>query len=137
MNMLNKDTPSRIIQKYKNHLGRPDMSDDEAIAFANKQPIKKNSQEIGRFMIDGKPLICCDFDDFNALHNEIYELVTGFEDKYQAKAKLITMNKKLDEILGCGFLMCGNSSIYKADSKTILDIPCQFEFNLEYDYIIE
>lgn len=113
------------------------LNRDKAIAFANKQPIKKNSLEIGRFMINDKPLTCCDLDDFNALYNEIYELVTGFEDKYQTKAKLITMNKKLDEILGYGFLMYDNSSIYKADSKTILDIPCQFEFNLEYDYIIE
>lgn len=137
MNMLNRDTPRRIIQNYKNHLGRPDMSDDEAIAFANKQPIKQNSKEIGRFMIDDKPLIRCDIDDFNALYDEIYELVTSFESKYQAKAKLITMNKKLDEILGYGFLMYGNGSIYKADTKTILDIPCQFKLNLEYDYIVE
>ena len=103
----------------------------------NIELIKKNSQEIGRFMINDKPLVSCDADDFNALYNEIYELVTNFEDKYHAKAKLITMNRKLDEILGYGFLMYSTGSIYKADTKTILDVPCEFKLNLEYDYIIE
>ena len=101
------------------------------------EPTKQNSKEIGRFMINDKPFTRCDLDDFNALYDEIYELVTSFEDRYHAKAKLITMNKKLDEILGYGFLMYSNGSIYKADTKTILDIPCQFKLNLEYDYIIE